>query len=256
MDPKEKKLLVKNFINPELCSDITEPLVYTEPYNDDMKRNNVYPPNREFVEKELYQDRLLHLEVAKLKYDFMNNAQALVHGDLHTGSVFIRQGSTKVMDPEFAFYGPMGYDIGNIIANMIFAWANGEATMEAGDEKDRYLSWVESTIRDIVDLFKEKFNAAYDLHVIEPMAKTPGYREYFLDSVLSDSAGVAGLELNRRAVGLAQVKDLTSIPDGEKRMKAERLVILAAKEFIMKRTFFKSGLQFVDCFKEVYLKLG
>ena len=34
----------------------------------------------------------------------MTNAQALLHGDLHTGSVFVRDDSTKVIDPEFAFY--------------------------------------------------------------------------------------------------------------------------------------------------------
>jgi 5-methylthioribose kinase len=43
----------------------------------------------------------------------MNNAQALIHGDLHTGSILIKEDSMKVIDPEFAFYGPMGYDIGN-----------------------------------------------------------------------------------------------------------------------------------------------
>ena len=34
------------------------------------------------------------------------------------------QEGTKVIDPEFAFYGPMGYDIGNVIGNLFFAWAN------------------------------------------------------------------------------------------------------------------------------------
>ncbi len=26
----------------------------------------------------------------------------------------------KVIDPEFSFYGPMGYDIGNVIGNLFF----------------------------------------------------------------------------------------------------------------------------------------
>lgn len=48
----------------------------------------------------------------------MNNAQALIHGDLHSGSIFINEKGIKVIDPEFAFYGPMGYDIGNVIGNL------------------------------------------------------------------------------------------------------------------------------------------
>ena len=124
MEHKEKKAMVKSFINPELC-EITEDLVLTEPYNDCNHRNNVFPPIADFVKKELYEDEALKLAVAKIKFEFMNNAQALIHGDLHTGSIFVKQDSTRVFDPEFAFYGPMGYDIGNVVANMIFAWDNG-----------------------------------------------------------------------------------------------------------------------------------
>ena len=36
----------------------------------------------------------------------------------------------------------MGYDIGNVIANMIFAWCNGDAA-GAGE----FCSWVESVLR-------------------------------------------------------------------------------------------------------------
>lgn len=118
MDHQEKKDLQRKFINPELC-DISEALVYTEPYNDEMHRNNVFAPIADFVKEKLYEDEELHCEVAKLKMDFMTRAQSLIHGDLHTGSIFINEDSTMVFDPEFCFYGPMGYDIGNVIANMI-----------------------------------------------------------------------------------------------------------------------------------------
>ncbi len=251
MDSKEKKGLVKEYVNPQLCADISEPLVYTEPYTDNLKRNKVFPPNLEFVQKELYEDEELHLEVAKLKYDFMNNAQSLIHGDLHTGSIFIKQGATRVMDPEFAFYGPMGYDIGNVVANMIFAWANGEATIEDAAEKEAYLAWVEQVIAQVIDLFKEKYDRLFNERVTEPMAKTKGYKEYFLQTILADTAGVTGIEINRRAAGMAQVKDLTTIPDERKRMRAERICMLAAKEFIKKRAEYREGWQYVDCVKRL-----
>lgn len=255
MDSKEKKELVKNFINPELCADITEPLVYTEPYINNLDRNIVLAQNDAFVKSELYEDVSLHLEIAKLKYDFMNNAQSLVHGDLHTGSIFIKKGSTKVMDPEFAFFGPMGYDIGNIVANMIFAWVNADATVQAGREIGEYIIWVENAIIDIIELFKKKFDETFDMHVSEPMAKTPGYKEYFLKTILSDSSGVVGLELLRRAVGLAQVKDLTSIADVGKRIRAERIVIRSAKQFIKNRDSFMDGPQYIDCVKQTAFEI-
>lgn len=123
MDRKEKKERVQLFTNPELC-DISEDLVFTEPYNDYKKQNIIPEGNLEFVNEKLYEDKELHAQVGILRDRFMNVAQALVHGDLHSGSIFANEEGIKVIDPEFAFYGPMGYDVGNVIGNLIFSWAN------------------------------------------------------------------------------------------------------------------------------------
>lgn len=120
MDRKEKKERVQLFTNPELC-DISEDLVFTEPYNDYKKQNIIPEGNLEFVNEKLYEDKELHAQVGILRNRFMNVAQALVHGDLHSGSIFSNEQGIKVIDPEFAFYGPMGYDVGNVIGNLIFS---------------------------------------------------------------------------------------------------------------------------------------
>ncbi|MEG2512766.1 MAG: S-methyl-5-thioribose kinase [Acetivibrio sp.] len=244
MGHKAKKEYVKSFINPDLC-EISEDLVYSEPFMDYNHRNNVFPPNAEFVKKELYEDKKLHLEAAKCKFDFMNHAQALIHGDLHTGSIFINQEHTYVFDPEFAFYAPMGYDIGNIIANMFFAWCNGDAVMEDGAEKDKFCGWVLDTIEEIVDKFIAKFKVSFQENVTDPMAKTEGFMEWYLDTVLRDTAGVAGFESIRRVVGMANVKDITGIQEEAKRGRAEKIVITLAKNYIMNREVsFKKGADY------------
>ena len=50
-------------------------------------------------------DELLKLSIYRLKSLFLSSTQSLLHGDLHTGSVMAKEGSTVVIDPEFAFYG-------------------------------------------------------------------------------------------------------------------------------------------------------
>lgn len=247
---KEKKLNVQRYINPELC-EITEELVYTEPYNDIMNRNNVFSENIEFVKKELYEDRELHLEVAKCKFDFMNNAQSLIHGDLHTGSIFITKESTKVIDPEFSFYAPMGYDIGNVIANLYFAWNNGNSTIDLCEKKEKFIGWIEKTIFEIIDMFIIKYNKLFELEVKDEMAKVDGFKEWYLKTILKDTAAVTGLELIRRTVGLANVKDITTIKNKEKRKKAERICILLGKEFIMNRENYKTAEDFKDVIQKV-----
>lgn len=239
MNHQEKKRLVQRFVSPDLC-DITEKLVLMEPYGDHEGRNNVFPPNRQFVEEQLYADQRLHLEVAKLKFKFMTDAQALLQGDLHTGSIFIAPDAMKVFDSEFGTYAPMGYDTGNVVANLIFAYDNGLAT-----EDEPFCTWVLDTIEQMVDKFVTKFNKRFDERVTEPMAQVPGFKEWYLESILDDTAGYAGTELHRRTVGLANVADVTSIKDEKRRLLAERINILAGKDYILHQRAFRSGKDFV-----------
>lgn len=244
MDHQEKKALQRKFINPELC-DISEALVYTEPYNDELQRNNVFAPIADFVKEKLYSDEELHCEVAKLKMDFMTRAQSLIHGDLHTGSIFINEETTMVFDPEFCFYGPMGYDIGNVIANMIFAWLNGDVY-----GKKEFCEWVESVLVDVVNMTMSKLEAYYTEHVTDTLCKNEAYKKYYLATILEDTAAVTGLEMIRRTVGMANVKDITSIADEAKRARAEKICITAAIDFIRNRADKKCGKCFLRTLKD------
>ncbi|CAN0567940.1 unnamed protein product, partial [Ectocarpus sp. 12 AP-2014] len=65
-------------------------------------------------------------------------AQALIHADLHTGSVMAMEGSTQVIDPEFAFYGPMGFDLGALIANLLLAYC----AVPGNGQGEDYAEWL------------------------------------------------------------------------------------------------------------------
>lgn len=248
MNHKDKKDMVKNFINPELC-EISEDLVYTEPFYD-CDRNDVFELTREFADKELWKDKKLLLETAKLKFEFMSNAQSLIHGDLHTGSIFVKEDSTKVIDPEFAFYGPAGYDIGNVVANLIFAYINSEATIEDVKEKNDYKNWILDTIKDVVDMFKVKFKKVWNEKVTEKVAKYNGFKDFYLNNIMRDTCAVAGLELCRRTLGIAHVKDITSIQDVNKRAFCEKICLLTGKRFIMERSQICSGEDYIKVLRE------
>ena len=51
----------------------------------------------------------------------------------------------------------MGYDIGNVMANLMFAWVNADATMSAGAEKDTYMDWLQSTMIEVIDYLRRSF---------------------------------------------------------------------------------------------------
>lgn len=248
LDPGEKKDLVGRYINKELC-EISEDLVFTEPYKDYKGRNIVLDENKDFVQREIYEDKDLRFEAGKLKVNFMNNAQALIHGDLHSGSIFVNKESTKVLDPEFAFYGPMGYDVGNVLGNLFFALTNAYVTKEYEEVKD-FITWLESTIVEVLDLFKSKFLHLYDQKVQDIMAKEEAFKKWYLQGILSDTAGSAGLEIIRRVVGDSKVVDITGIEDRHQRVQVERILLLTAKDFIKSRDTIQEGKDYMKIFKE------
>lgn len=244
LDRGEKKNRVKAFINKELC-DISECLVFTEPYVNDRNRNIVIPENMEFVKKYLYDDKELHVEAAKLKNNFMNNAQALIHGDLHSGSIFINEKGMKVIDPEFSFYGPMGYDIGNVIGNLFFPLINRKYLMESGEKKDEFIEWLSKTIADIFDMFVIKFHKKYKEIVKDPLYVNEGFENWYLNQIIADSVGAAGMEIIRRVVGDSKVMEVTNIENIEKRVKVEKELIQIGIRLVKDRYKIKSGRELI-----------
>ena len=245
LDAEEKKRRVKFFTNPELCK-ITEDLVLTEPYYDYKGRNILFPGTEGFVRRFLYEDESLHAEAAHLRLNFMNNAQALLHGDLHSGSIFINEKGIKVLDPEFAFYGPMGYDIGNVIGNLFFAWANKAFT--APDTAET-MTAIESCIAEVWDKTREKLDAKYDACVTLPLYRVPAFKAKYLDGIMADSAGYAGTEIIRRTVGDSKVMEVSSVTDPDERIPMERALIKLGIALIKNRKAYRKGRELTETFR-------
>jgi len=65
---------------------------------------------------------LKEVEMLKAAYDGrVTDNLALCHGDLHPGSVMVKEGETKVIDPEFTIYGPPGLDVGSLLSGYVLA---------------------------------------------------------------------------------------------------------------------------------------
>ena len=132
-----------------------------------------------------------------------------------------------------------------MIANMIFAWCNGDAA-GAGE----FCSWVESVLRDVVNLTMDKMGRYYDEHITDTMCKSKGFKEWYMKTILEDTSAVTGLELIRRIVGMANVKDITTIADEKARARAERICITAGIDYIKNRSEKACGNCFLNTLKD------
>ena len=225
-----KKDNAAKYVNKELCK-ISEELVFREPFFNVLNENSFSESLNDFVKTNLYDNKHIQLEAAKLKCEFMNHSQALIHGDLHTGSIFVKDDCMKIMDCEFAFYGPIGYDVGTIVANFIFAYIYH---LVITNDKN-YTSFLYKVIDDIIKLFKDKFITKFIHESIDVSVQNDGFIEFYLLEVLKTSYGICGLEILRRTTGCAKVKEIESVTDEDTRKKMEYILLNLGIECIMYR---------------------
>lgn len=222
LGPELKKEQVAKFINPDLCH-ITEDLIFSDPYFD-AETNEFEEGLRQDVDA-IWQDEDLKFHVAVLRKSFLTEAEALLHGDLHTGSVFADDQETKVIDPEFAFYGPAGFDIGQVFANLLF-----QVIVNHG-KRDVFVHHVEN----FWSVFENQFSGLWLSENKDLLSKSNIFLNHVLSKYFEDAVGFAGCELIRRTIGLAHVADLDRIEDDEFRLAAKRKTLELGKALIKQR---------------------
>ncbi|GAA4623235.1 S-methyl-5-thioribose kinase [Cellulomonas oligotrophica] len=216
-------------VNPEMCR-ITEDLVFTEPYVDHPHNSWDAALDADVL---ALRDAALLDEVAALKYRFLTAAQALVHGDLHTGSVFVAPPGTpgpaaKVFDLEFAFYGPVGFDLGALLGNYLLARARAAVL----DAPAHHQAWLAGLAGETWDAFEQRVRDRWASHA--DTALTDGFLDAWLRQVWQDAVGFGGLKAIRRVVGLAKASDLQTL-DGPERAAAARAVLRTARTWVQGR---------------------
>lgn len=227
-----KKAAVAQFINPDLCL-ITEDLFFTDPYCNH-ERNNIHSlilPRA----KALWQDEELQAEVAVLKADFLSKPQTLLHGDVHSGSIFINTDNTKLIDAEFGYYGPIGFDCGSFIANLLLNYIACPALFNDPAQAAAQQQYLLAQISEFWLSFSKQFTQLMATETQDPALQNSRYQQRFIQTVLVDTLGYAGCELIRRTVGLAHVADLDKINNANQRAACETQAIELGRELIMVR---------------------
>lgn len=216
------------FYNPDLCK-ITEDLVFTHPYKDVRQRNILLPENADWLKKKFYEDSNLIARVAILKEKFNNYPQGLIHGDLHSGSIFVKneneETKIKIIDPEFAFYGPIAYDLGNVLAHFIFAQGYAKySPLFVDKEKQRidFLSWLENAKNNLFKFFHVFAKDFLVKNIKDPIYQNEIFIDNYIEKIKIDAVSFCGTELNRRIIGSAKTAEITNIKKIENRIALER----------------------------------
>jgi len=229
---RAKKELMAEFCgNWELCG-LTEQVIFTDPYMVH-PRNRWTSPQLDDVAASVRADTDWKLAAARLKLKFLSSPEALLHGDLHTGSIMVTPEDSRIIDPEFAFFGPMGFDVGAVLGNLLLNSLAQDGHATGSDGRTDYRDWVLETVERVWTRFRELFLAQWrggatgdaypGAHFTDPdgIRVLEAERQAYMDRLFADSLGFAGAKITRRILGIAHNIDLEEIADPDRRALCE-----------------------------------
>lgn len=233
------------FCGNHALADITETLVFTDPYF--AAPLNRHTPGLEPWIAPLRADRALRIAAQEAKHAFLARTETLVHGDLHSGSVMVTPGDdlapgdTRVIDPEFALYGPFGFDVGMVIGNLLLAFFAQSGLEAAAGGRDGYRAHVLGQIGEVWQVFAAEFcqlwrsertGILYPRSLFEDAGDGPGAEAALalvLRGIWTDALVFCGVEMHRRILGLAHVEDMEAIVDPSRRLRCEARALEAGR---------------------------
>lgn len=230
---------------------ISVDLIFTDPYCESA-RNRHTSPQLDALVAELRADTTLKIAAARFGQKFLDDTQALLHGDLHSGSVMVSETDSRVIDPEFAFYGPIGFDLGAFFGNLLLAWYSQPGHISADDDRVAYRSWILEQARGFWESFRSRFLTLWAEHGegdVFPRrmfgrpgdaAALRGAREAFVDALFADMLGFAACKMIRRILGFAHVIDFESIADAALRAQCETGALAMARLLLTQPQQFRS----------------
>jgi 5-methylthioribose kinase len=219
---------------------ITVDLVFADPYRVSA-RNRHTTPQLDAIVTAIRADTPLKLAAARFGQKFLNQPEALIHGDLHSGSVMVTESDTRVIDPEFAFYGPIGFDLGAFFGNLLLSWYSQAGHASADEDRSAYGDWILEQLGAFWETFRTRFLALWREHpggdafpsdlfpAPADRAALEAARRAHVQALFADMLGFAACKMIRRIVGFAHVIDLESIQDPQRRAACESRALATAR---------------------------
>ncbi len=236
---------------------ISVDLIFTDPYIRSA-RNRHTTPQLDALVGQLRRDSALKAAAARFGEKFLNQPQALLHGDLHSGSVMVTEQDSRVIDPEFAFYGPIGFDLGAFFGNLLLSWYSQPGHAGAGDDRATYQRWILQQAAAFWETFRHRFLALWAAHAhgdayptamfttLEDAAALAAARTAFVETLFADMLGFAACKMIRRILGFAHVIDFEHIRDVGLRARCEAGALAIARLLLTQPQQFRSMVDVAD----------
>lgn len=233
-------------------------LIFTDPYVEVWR--NRFVPELSAWAKAFREDTELKTAVAIHRNAFLSNRQALLHGDLHSGSVMVTEAESRVIDGEFSTFGPIGFDLGAFIANLVINWFAQAGYPRPAAERESHRRYLLDQTVLLWETFKREFLRLWETspenggdgypatHFADAAgrARLATIRETYVQAIFDDLVAFAAIKMIRRVLSYAQVGDFLVIEDTVRRAEVQAATLAFARTVLKDPARFRDLGAFLD----------
>lgn len=196
-----------------VMTQLMDDVIFTFPYVE--HPHNSFPPEVEGLVDSIRADPSYMSAKEDLAAHWRSSRDALIHGDLHTGSVMVLGSDARMIDAEFSWVGPISWDVGEMVGNLLIAGIHGRVT--------------HSPVAAELDRLAIEFWSAFAARRAEanperaPVSATA--------SIDAEVVGYAGLEMVRRVIGSGKADEIQALSP-EPRALASEAILRAGAELV------------------------
>ena len=182
-----------------------------------------------------------------LRRTFMTHSDCLIHADFHTSNVFLSDDGLKMLDFEFSFMGPFGYDMGYFTGSLIAAYcAACFKEYPSEEERKQCKVYLLSTIKMLFESYNHTFISCWNANAKDEYKGQQGLQEILLTEMLQDSVGYTAITNWCRTTDTWSLPEYRAIEDEDNRRYAMTMAVLLDHELILNRKYFKKTDDFID----------
>lgn len=200
--------------NPEM-SQLMEDVVFNIPFSEN--ESNVRDPVLSAHRARLISNDKVYQTVSRLKWISATRQEALLHGDLHTGSIMVQESDVRIIDAEFGRYGPIASDIGQLWAH-IFIAARVHSVRISPDLASETFGIIERSWGSFCS----------EIRQLTTSKSGPAGVSAWISSWLAETRTLAiqfaGVETLRRIIGVGDCEQLGGLPEDWKMAAIDSLV--------------------------------
>jgi 5-methylthioribose kinase len=211
-----------------------------------VSKHRTMPEGTEKLRDIIINDKIIQKEIGYLRDQFVNNKECLIHTDLHASNIMVDAERVKIIDTEFAGYGPIGQDFGRLTASFclnFLSWYGDDETPKS--IKTDYQYYLLETVETLYETFEATFTALCRENSKDSYSLKQLDTRSFLQAHFRDAMAFTALNAASRIADRGLCHDLARLPV-ENRVYPQLLILTLCRTMLTCKGFFFTVTDLTD----------